>query len=88
MSNEDLKPITFDELVDYGKKAGAVCVNGLPWSFTYQGFPVTHENDECYLITSGNVTVRFHKGDTLSARPGYLICHPGPVVGARVQAAP
>ena len=42
--------ITFEEFVEYGKNNGGNIVNGMPWSFTYNGHPVTHENDERYLI--------------------------------------
>src|SRR5688572_10568559 len=45
-----VEAITFEELVDYGKASGANIVNGMPWSFEYKGQPITHENDDCYII--------------------------------------
>lgn len=44
--------ITFDEFVEYGRNTGVpLHGNGeMPWSFKYNGHPVTHENDERYLI--------------------------------------
>ena len=46
-----VEAITFDELVYQGRhQSGANIVNGMPWSFTYKGQPVTHENDECYKV--------------------------------------
>jgi len=45
-----IEAITFDELVDYGRKNGANIVDGMPWSFEYKGHHITHENDRCYLI--------------------------------------
>lgn len=45
-----IEAITFDELVEYGKANGGNMVNGMPWHFEYKGHPITHENDECYLI--------------------------------------
>jgi hypothetical protein len=24
----------------------------MPWSFNYNGHPITHENDECYIVTT------------------------------------
>ena len=45
-----IEAITFYELVEYGKANGGNVVNGVPWSFEYKGHPITHENDECYLI--------------------------------------
>jgi hypothetical protein len=48
--------ITFEQLVAHGidqcKAEGreSNIVDGMPWSFSYAGHPVTHENDNCYLI--------------------------------------
>ena len=60
-----IEAITFDELVEHGKASGAGIVNGMPWSFTYNGHPITHENDNCYLIPSLEGTTRFDRGDML-----------------------
>lgn len=57
--------ITFEELVDYGRNNGGNIVNGMPWSFHYQGYGVTHENDECYLIPTARGTLRFTPEDML-----------------------
>lgn len=46
----EIEAITFDELVEYGKANSSNMVNGMPWSIDYKGHPITHENDECYLI--------------------------------------
>jgi len=48
--------ITFDDLVQHGRDHGANIVNGMPWSFAYKGRPISHENDDCYLITDGGKT--------------------------------
>ena len=47
-----IEAITFDELVEWGKEqvGEARLVNGMPWSFSYGGRPITHERDDCYLI--------------------------------------
>lgn len=49
-----IEAITWDEFIEYGKKeVGEEFLNdGMPWSFDYNGHPITHENDECYLITT------------------------------------
>lgn len=60
-----IEAIMFDELVEHGKAAGANCVNGMPWSFQYKGYPITHENDNCYLIPTLEGTMRFERGDML-----------------------
>lgn len=46
-----MKTITFKNFIKYGLENSDNIVNGMPWSFTYEGFPVTHENDNLYLIT-------------------------------------
>ena len=73
-----IEAITFDELVEYGKSHGANIVNGMPWAFKYitsvpdvngepvvQHHPITHENDECYLIPTREGTMRLNRGDML-----------------------
>lgn len=45
-----IEAITFEEFIEYGKNNGGNIVNGMPWSFNYNGHPVTHENDQCYII--------------------------------------
>jgi len=57
--------ITFDALVEFGKQNGANIVNGMPWSFNYHGHPITHENDDCYLIPTLEGTMKFMRGDML-----------------------
>ena len=60
-----IEAITFDELVEYGKARGANIVNGMPWSFDYEGQPITHENDDCYLIPTLEGTMKFNRGEML-----------------------
>lgn len=45
-----VEAITFDEFVLHGMNTAKSIVNGMPWSFDYKGYPITHENDQCYLI--------------------------------------
>lgn len=60
-----IEAITFDELVERGIKSGGNIVNGMPWSFSYAGQPITHENDNCYLIPTLEGTMRFERGGML-----------------------
>lgn len=60
-----VEAITFDELVEYGKSNGGNIVNGMPWSFEYNGHRITHENDDCYLIPTLEGTMRMTRGDVL-----------------------
>ena len=60
-----IEAITFHELVAYGIATGGNVVNGMPWSFTYKGHPVTHENDECYLIPTLEGTMKLTPDDML-----------------------
>ena len=41
---------SFDQFVQHGRESGGNIVNNMPWSFTFRGRPVTHENDRCYMI--------------------------------------
>lgn len=59
------RAVCFERLVEHGKLSGAPIHNGMPWSFEYMGLPVTHENDDCYLVGLGSEQVRFERSDTL-----------------------
>lgn len=61
----EIETITFDELVEYGRNNGGNIVNGMPWHFSYQGHPITHENDECYLVPTSSGYARFTPQDML-----------------------
>jgi hypothetical protein len=50
------RAISFSDFVEYGRNNGANIVNGMPWSFEFEGYPVTHENDSCYLIGNQKFT--------------------------------
>lgn len=60
-----IEAITFEEFVQYGRDNGANIVNGMPWSFNYNGHPVTHEHDERYLIPTTGGTQDLTPGDML-----------------------
>lgn len=60
-----IEAITFDELVAHGMAHTSNTVNGMPWSFDYAGHPVTHENDDCYLIPTLEGTMKMTRGDML-----------------------
>lgn len=60
-----IEAITFDALVEHGKTNGGNIVNGMPWSFAYKGHPITHENDECYLIPTLEGTHHMTPNDML-----------------------
>lgn len=67
-----LKYLTFDQLVEHGrqqyKESGRALVgNGMPWAFMFEGLPVSHENDECYIIASQG------SPNGLFMRPGNLL---------------
>jgi hypothetical protein len=61
----EIDAITFNELVEHGKNIGANMINGMPWSFDYNDHPVTHENDECYLIPTLEGIMKFTPRDML-----------------------
>ena len=60
-----IEAITFDELVAHGAASGAPTKNGMPWSFDYDGHPITHENNDCYLIPTLEGTMKFRRDDML-----------------------
>lgn len=60
-----IEAITFDELVHFGRDHAESMVRGVPWSFVYRGQPITHENDDCYLIPTLEGTMRMERGDML-----------------------
>lgn len=57
--------ITFEQLVEHGKASATSLVGGVPWAFSISGCPVTHETDDCYLISTPAATLRFTRGDKL-----------------------
>ncbi len=57
--------ITFAELVQHGRDNGANIVNGMPWSFSYKGHAITHENDERYIIPTLEGNHNFTPNDML-----------------------
>lgn len=64
-----IEAITFDELVQHGlqeKDAGrGSAVKGVPWTFLYKGQPITHENDDTYIIPTLEGSMAFRRGDML-----------------------
>lgn len=60
-----IEAITFEQLVSHGIEQGAGLHNGMPWSFEYNGHPITHENDDCYLIPTLEGTMRLLRGEWL-----------------------
>jgi hypothetical protein len=61
----EIEYITFEDFVKYGVDHGANIVKGMPWSFDYQGHPITHENDKCYLIPTEEGSMKFTPKDVL-----------------------
>ncbi len=62
---DEIEAITFEELVAHGIAQGVPLTNGMPWSFEYQGHPITHENDNCYLVMTAEGQMRFEREDML-----------------------
>lgn len=64
---------TFDEFLVFGRDNAVTLVDGMPWSFTFEGRAVTHEHDGLYLINDGPLTLQFRPGDALAVGPGQRI---------------
>jgi hypothetical protein len=60
-----IEAIGFDEFVMYGRMVAESIIDGYPWSFTYKGYPITHEDNDTYLIPTLEGTMRFQRGDML-----------------------
>jgi len=63
---------SFADFVQAGRDSGAPVgsgANGRPWSFTWHGYAVSHENDECYLISVPGVPSMGVAGTTLRFTP-------------------
>lgn len=64
----EVEAITFEDLVAHGLKEvgpSSLSTTGMPWSFKYKGHPITHENDDCYLIPTLEGTMKMMRGDVL-----------------------
>lgn len=67
----EVEAITFDELVEYGRNEyrrngrETALIRDMPWSFDYAGHPITHENDDCYIIPTLEGHMKFSRGDML-----------------------
>ena len=62
-----IEAITFDELVAHGRASmpAEQLIRGMPWAFDYAGHPITHENDECYLLQTLEGTMSMTPDDML-----------------------
>lgn len=60
-----IEAITFQELIEHGKQIAPNLGNEMPWSFEYNGHPITHENDKCYLIPAPEGDLQFTPKDML-----------------------
>lgn len=70
-SKETIEAVGFQELVEIALATeGANIVNGVPWAFHYNGWPVTHEDDNTYLIGNGFGHIRFRRGNFLAIGSG------------------
>ena len=59
---------TFEEFVEYGKKHAEHLVDGVPWSFDFGKYPVTHETDGHYLISTPKEQFDFKVDDLIVVR--------------------
>jgi len=62
-----VEAITFDELVAHGRAQRLTLAQHerIPWHFEYAGQPITHENDDCYLIPTLEGTMKMGREDML-----------------------
>lgn len=68
-----LEAVSFNELIEYGRKHTTNVYNNMPWSFEFLGHAVTHETDDCYLIAmTDGTTIPFTKNQMLLRRGNEL----------------
>ena len=60
-----IEALTFDEMVEYGRANTTNIVRGMPWSFEINGHAISHENDDCYVITTLEGTHHMTRNDML-----------------------
>jgi hypothetical protein len=63
-----IEAFTFEQFIAYGREqvGDAHCgPNDIPWSFSFRGHPVTHENDNCFWVQTLEGDMKFHRGDML-----------------------
>ena len=64
-----IEAITFDEFIEYGveycRQHAEVLIGGMPWHFEYNGHPVTHCSNTCYLIPTLEGEMMFTTNDML-----------------------
>lgn len=58
-----LEAYTFEEFVEYGRQHAPHLQNGVPWSFTFRGYNVTHETNDRYSIASPDGGIDFRRTD-------------------------
>jgi hypothetical protein len=81
IKRQSVKWITFYDFVKYMKE-------NTPhphWTGMFYGFPVTHENDSCYLIGYGDYQIRFnHNECLLFPESGGLLTIPNPISSSMI----
>jgi hypothetical protein len=54
-----LNAITFDDFIKFGLGSTTNIVDGKPWSFEFNGQPVTHQDNDTFQV--GYITFRSHE---------------------------
>lgn len=60
-----IEAFTFDELVKNAVDNGVNVVNGMPWSWKLNNHPITHEDNDTYLISTLEGTMKMTRDDML-----------------------
>lgn len=69
--------VSFDELVEHGRRFCHSSVGTMPWSFTWNGKPVSHETDDCYLV--GDLSFRRGQAIEFHYGSGRVFAHTDPL---------
>lgn len=57
--------ITFEDLIKHGIDSGANIENGMPWSFNFSYFHVSHETDQLYIVSWPEGKLHIRPGELL-----------------------
>lgn len=60
-----VEAVTFDEFIEIGKKFSGNEFMEIPWFFLYNGHPVTHDDDNTYLIPTPEGVYKFTRDHVL-----------------------
>lgn len=72
-TGKEVEAVSFKEFIEHGINNSSNIVDGVPWSFSFRGYPVTHENDSSFIISFQNRSENFKSTDILIISKGCIV---------------